>query len=104
MDMLNIINPLYDASFPAATQTYTGTAGVTSAWPAGPQAVFVFCTTAAYVAVGEGVSATTALGIPVPANIPVVLKVPQGTGAPWRVSAIQVASGGSVYAKPINKE
>jgi hypothetical protein len=28
--------------------------------------------------------------------------VPKGTGAPWRVSAIQVAAGGNVYAKPIS--
>ena len=25
------------------------------------------------------------------------------TGAPWRVSAIQVSTGGTVYCKPINK-
>jgi hypothetical protein len=28
--------------------------------------------------------------------------VPAGTGAPWRVSAIQVSAGGTVYCKPIN--
>jgi hypothetical protein len=28
--------------------------------------------------------------------------VPQGTGGPWVVSAVQVASGGTLYAKPIN--
>jgi hypothetical protein len=28
--------------------------------------------------------------------------VPEGTGAPWRVSAIQVSTGGTVYAKPVN--
>jgi hypothetical protein len=28
--------------------------------------------------------------------------VPQGTGGPWVVSAMQVASGGTLYAKPIN--
>jgi hypothetical protein len=28
--------------------------------------------------------------------------VPSGTGAPWRVSAIQVSTGGTLYAKPIN--
>ena len=27
-----------------------------------------------------------------------------GTGAPWRVSAIQVSTGGTVYAKPVNKQ
>tara|TARA_R110000787_G_scaffold2997_3_gene11421 strand:+ start:149 stop:457 length:309 start_codon:yes stop_codon:yes gene_type:complete len=102
--MVDIINPLYDTAYPARTITYTGTAGVTGTWPAGPQAIYLFCTTAAHVSVGEGVTATIATGIPIPANTPVVLKVPGGTGALWRVSAIQIATGGSVYAKPINRE
>jgi hypothetical protein len=28
--------------------------------------------------------------------------VPQGGGGTWRVSAIQIATGGNLYAKPIN--
>jgi hypothetical protein len=34
--------------------------------------------------------------------IPFVLTV-NTNGAPWRVSAIQVSTGGTVYAKPINR-
>jgi hypothetical protein len=98
---LELLNPLDDAQFGAQTITYTGTAGVTTGWPAGPQGVAVYCTTDAYVKVGEGVTATTA-STPIPANTIIPFKVPQGTGAVWRVSAIQVASGGSVYAKPMN--
>jgi len=30
------------------------------------------------------------------------LILPTGTGAPWRVSAIQTAAGGTLYARPIN--
>jgi hypothetical protein len=63
--------------------------------------VVVWCTTAAYVRVGEGVTATTA-DMPIPPNTPIPFAVPGGTGAPWRVSAVQVSSGGTVYAKPIN--
>jgi len=62
----------------------------------------VWSTTAAYVRVGEGVTATTS-DTPIPANTPIPFIVPEGTGAPWRVSAIQVSTGGTVYAKPINK-
>jgi hypothetical protein len=51
--------------------------------------------------VGEGVTATTS-STPIPANTPIPFIVPQGTGAPWRVSAIQIGSAGTVYAKPIN--
>ena len=98
---MELLNPLADGNFPARTASYTGTAGSTTAWPAGPQGVVIWSTTAAYVTVGEGVTATTS-STPIPANTPIPFIVPQGTGAPWRVSAIQIASGGTVYAKPIN--
>lgn len=98
---MELLRPLDDSNFPAYTAAYTGTAGSTTAWPAGPQGVVVWSTTAAYVRVGEGVTATSA-DTPIPANTPIPFRVPPGTGAPWRVSAIQVSSGGTVYAKPIN--
>ena len=98
---MELLNPLADGDFPARTASYTGTAGSTTAWPAGPQGVVIWSTTAAYVAVGEGATATTS-STPIPANTPIPFIVPRGTGAPWRVSAIQIASGGTVYAKPIN--
>ena len=90
-----------DAAYAAATVAYTGTAGSTSTFPPGANAVLVFCTTAAYVKVGVGITATTA-STPLPANTPIIMRVPPGSGAPWRVSAIQIASGGNVYAKPGN--
>ena len=98
---MELLNPLDDATFTARTSSYSGTAGNTGTWPAGPQGVVVWCTTAAYIRVGENVTATTA-DTPIPPNTPIPFKVPGGTGAPWRVSAIQVASNGAVYAKPIN--
>jgi hypothetical protein len=88
-----------DAAYAAATVAYTGTAGSTATFQPGANAVLVWCTTAAYVKVGVGVTATTA-STPLPANTPIVMRVPESLGAPWRVSAIQVASGGNVYAKP----
>jgi len=99
---MELLNPLADGTFPARTTTYTGTAGSTGTWPAGPRGVVVWCTTDAYIVVGEGVTATTS-STPIPALTPVAFVVPTGTGAPWRVSAIQVSGGGSVYAKPINQ-
>ena len=103
---MEMLRPLMDATFASASAAYTGTAGSTSTWPAGPQGVLITCTTAAYIRVGEGVTATTG-DTYLPANTPVLFYAPQpgsnaGTGAPWRVSAIQVASGGTVYAKPCN--
>ena len=98
---MELLNPMSDAAFAAQTASFTGTAGSTTGWPAGPQGVVVWCTTAAYVIVGEGVTATSA-ATPIPANTPIPFKVPGGTGAPWRVSAIQISANGTVYAKPIN--
>jgi hypothetical protein len=69
--------------------------------------VLVWCTTDAYICVGEGVTATTA-DTPIPAGTPIPFNVPNpstgatGTGGPWVVSAVQIAAGGTLYAKPIN--
>ena len=81
--------------------SYTGTAGVTSAYNPGASTVMVWCTTDAYVKVGESATATTA-DTPVPAYTPMWFPVPAGSGAPWRVSAIQISAGGIVYTKPFN--
>jgi hypothetical protein len=97
---MDVLDPSNDASFAADTETYTGTAGTTATWPVGPNAVLVWCTTDAYVKVGVGVTATVA-SMPIPANTPILFKVPP-EGDPWRVSAIQISAGGSVYAKPVN--
>lgn len=98
---MQLLNPLDDSLFPAKTASYTGTAGSTGTWDAGVEALLVWTTTAAYISIGNGVTATTN-STPIPANVPVPFAVPKGTGGPWRVSAIQVASGGNVYAKPIS--
>ena len=100
---MELLNPLADATFPAKSITYTGTAGVTGAWPAGPQGVVVWSDQPCFVLVGEGVTATTS-STPIPAFTPIPFVVPIGTGAPWCVSAIQVSTGGTVYAKPVNKQ
>jgi hypothetical protein len=54
-----------------------------------------------YVEVGVGAVATTA-STPIPAFTPIPFKVAIGTTGIWRVSAIQVTGGGTVYAKPMN--
>lgn len=100
---MELLKPLSKADYPAYTASYTGTAGSTTAWPAGPQGVVVWSDQACYVEVGVGAVATTA-STPIPPFTPVPFAVPlDTTGAPWRVSAIQVSTGGTVYCKPINK-
>lgn len=98
---MQLLRPLNDTVFPTQSVAYTGTAGSTAGWNAGPQGVLVWSTTDMYVTVGEGATATTA-STPIPAFTPVPITVPQGTGAVWRVSALQIGSAGTLYAKPIN--
>ena len=98
---MELLRPLNDPQFAAQSATYTGTAGSVTGWNAGPQGVLVWSTSDAYIRVGEGATATTA-DTPLPAFTPVPIFVPAGTGAPWRVSAIQITAGGTLYAKPIN--
>ena len=99
---MELLNPLSDAIFAARTVAFTGTAGSTGTWNAGPQGVVVWADSPCYVVVGEGVTATTSNGTPIPAGVPIPFKVPNKNGGVWRVSAIQIATGGNVYAKPIN--
>lgn len=93
------IAPSNDPKFTSASAAYTGSAGSTSAWPPGPSGVLVWTTTDAYVRVGDAVTATTA-DTPVPAYTPITIAVPYNVVS-WRVSAIQISAGGTVYAKPI---
>jgi hypothetical protein len=102
---MELLRPLSDPAFGTQSVAYTGTAGSVTGWPAGPQGVLVWSTSDAYIAVGDGVTATTA-ATPLPANTPVPIFVPQpsggATGGAWRVSAIQISASGTLYAKPIN--
>jgi hypothetical protein len=98
---MELLRPLNDAGFAAQSVAYTGTAGSVTGWNAGPQGVLVWCTSDAYVLVGEGATATSA-ATPLPAGVPVPIFVPAGAGGIWRVSAIQITAGGTLYAKPIN--
>ena len=98
---MELLKPLADTVYPAKTVAYTGTAGSTGPWNPGPQGVVVWSTTECYVAVGEGVTATTS-STPIPAYTPIPFAVPETVSGPWRVSAIQVGSGGDIYCKPVN--
>ena len=98
---MELLKPTSKADYPAYSVAYTGTAVNTSTWAPGPQGVIVWSDQACYVEVGVGAVATTA-STPIPAYTPIPFKVPIGTSAIWRVSAIQVSIGGTIYCKPIN--
>ena len=100
---MELLNPCSKTDFPAYSVAYTGTAGNTSAWNPGPQGVVVWSDQACYVEVGVDAVATTA-STPIPPFTPIPFVLPTNTnGSPWRVSAIQVSTGGTIYAKPINR-
>ena len=88
-----IYRPLDQAGVSAS---YTGTAGTTTAMPAGTQAVRVVCTTDAFVRVGA--NAATTASVFMPAYQVEYFAANSGD----TVSAIQVASAGTVYAQPLN--
>ena len=99
---MELLNPLAKANFPAQTASFTGTAGSTSGWPAGPEGVMVWSDQPCYIEVGEGATATTA-STPIPAFTPIPFKVQPTVSGVWRVSAIQISNGGTIYCKPIIK-
>jgi hypothetical protein len=101
--MMELLKPLSKADFPAFSVAFTGSAGNTSTWNAGPQGVVVWSDQPCFVEVGEGAVATTA-STPIPAFTPIPFAVPITVSGVWRVSAIQVSTGGTIYCKPINKQ
>lgn len=98
---MELLNPLSTANFPGRTVSFTGTAGSTAVWPAGPEGVMVWSDQPCYVEVGEGAVATTS-STPIPAFTPIPFKIPTGTSGGWRVSAVQISSAGAIFCKPMN--
>ena len=95
------ITPCNDAKFAAQTISYTDSAvALTTSYMRGPQCVHVVSTTDCYVRVGEGVTATSG-DIMVSAGVPYVIAVQNPTGGLWTVSAIRVATSGTLYVKPL---
>ena len=100
---MELLNPLSQSSFPAQTAAFSGTAGSTTGWNAGPQGVMIWSDQPCYVVVGENVTATTS-DTPIPAFTPIPFKVQPTVSGVWRVSAIQISSSGTIYCKPLNKQ
>jgi len=96
MDRLSVLRePAVVAGFNVAS---SGSAANSANQNPGPTAVMVWGTADFYVEVGEGAVATTG-STPVPAGTPIFLPVLPQTGAPWRVSVLQISVAGTVYCK-----
>ena len=98
---MDLFNPLSDPQFNVQSVAYTGTAGTTTGWPSGPQGVLIWSDQPCYVIVGDGVTATATNGTPIPSYTPIAFKI-NTNGGKWRVSAIQIATGGTIFCKPVN--
>lgn len=96
------ICPLNDASFAGQTISFTGSAvNLTTTYPPGPRGVYICATTDCYVRVGDGTVTATAADLFVPAGVPMVVEVPNKSAGKWDVSAIRVATSGTLYVKPL---
>lgn len=84
---------------PGQVVAYTTTTAIANALPVGAFAVWVWCTTAAYVKVGTSPTATN-VDIPVPANTPVVIPIGTNDGT-IKVAALQETTGGNLHVLPI---
>lgn len=97
-----IRRPMYGAG---SLTAYTGTAGTSPALPVGANAVWVLCTTAAYVKVGIDPTAVAEKDFPVAANVGIVLPLEKptnpGSDGVFKVSAVQVAAGGNLHIIPL---
>lgn len=75
---------------------YTGTAGTTVALPSNTEVVRVIATTDCFIEIGTSPTAVVDTGMYLAALVPEYFSCP-GSG---KVSAIQVASGGTIYVTP----
>lgn len=80
----------------SVTVAYTGTAGTTTALPAETTAVRVIATTACFIEIGLAPTAVANTGMYLAAGIAEYFDAQPNV----KVSAIQVASGGSIYVTP----
>ncbi len=76
---------------------YTGTAGTTTALPETCDAVRVVSTTDCFIEIGLNPTAVADTGLYLPALVPEYFQCPPN----GKVSAIQVASGGTIYCTPM---
>ena len=75
---------------------YTGTAGTTAAVSANAVAVRVVSTTDCFIEIGTSPTAVADTGLYLVAGLPEYFSCPPSA----KVSAIQVASGGTIYVTP----
>lgn len=75
---------------------YTGTAGTTAAVSANAVAVRVISTTDCFIEIGTSPTAVADTGMYLAALVPEYFSCPPSA----KVSAIQVASGGTIYVTP----
>ena len=82
------------------SKAYTGTAGtITTAVGTHTQVVRVYCTTAAFIEIGNSPTAVAATSVPIAADTPEYFLISPG----MKVSAIQSASGGNLHVTELSR-
>lgn len=91
-------NMTYGSPMPAESVkvAYTGTAGTTAALPSNTEVVRVVATTDCFIEIGASPTAVADTGMYICALVPEYFSCPPN----GKVSAIQVASGGTIYVTP----
>ena len=95
------MNPNYTYGAPmtgaSVKVAYTGTAGTTAALGTNASVVRVVATTDCFIEIGTAPTAVADTGLYLPALVPEYFACPPSA----KVSAIQVAAGGTIYVTPI---
>ena len=98
---MELLNPICaSTAYPTKSVAFSGTAGTTSDWPTGVDALLVWADAPCYFILGVGVTATATNATAIPQNTPILFKNNSsitGSGAPFRASAIEIGSAGTVY-------
>jgi hypothetical protein len=101
MELLRVLN---DPIFASQSVVFAASSVSTVGWPVGPDGVVVWATSACIVVVNDIANPTvTANGTHIPANTPIPFAVECKSGRGWNVSCVQIAAGGTLYAKPMNR-
>lgn len=95
---------------PSLNVAFTSVMGFVGPLPSGTQSVSIYCSVAGFVRVAFGTTQTTATAsdIPIPANVPIVVPVPQrhasdasGADKVWvAAKGATITSAGTMYAQP----
>ena len=101
---MELLRALNDPLFASQSIVFAAVSVATSGWPCGPDGVVVWSTSPCVVVVNDIANpSVTATGTPIPANTPIPFAVECKSGRGFNVACVQLSAGGTLYAKPVNR-